>query len=200
MFFRQHWVDPRLAYGSSLGIPKMRLLGNIVDQVWLPNTFFVNDLSDAKPSKDFLFELTEEGHITYSHRCLEIFLTKLFSHVFEKVDFLKTIPLASLANKLTVYCSAIKKILLSRFCLIMFRKSLRLYCPMDLRKFPMDQQICEMVFESCKYFNTYKILLFHIYIQNCHSNVVAILVVSTIVLRVLPGTRITHKRSSFPFL
>lgn len=82
----------------------------------------------------------------------------------------------------------------------MFRKSLRLYCPMDLRKFPMDQQICEMVFESCKYFNTYKILLFHIYIQNCHSNVVAILVVSTIVLRVLPGTRITHKRSSFPFL
>ena len=75
MFFRQHWLDPRLAYGSSLGIPKMRLLGNIVDQVWLPNTFFVNDLSDAKPSKDFLFELTEEGHITYSHRCLEIFLT-----------------------------------------------------------------------------------------------------------------------------
>ena len=82
----------------------------------------------------------------------------------------------------------------------MFRKSLRLYCPMDLRKFPMDQQICEMVFESCKYFNTYKTLLFHIYIQNCHSNVVAILVVSTIVLRVLPGTRITHKRTSFPFL
>ena len=75
MFFRQHWLDPRLAYGSSLGIPKMRLLGNIVDQVWLSGTFFVNDLSDAKPSKDFLFELTEEGHITYSHRCLEIFLT-----------------------------------------------------------------------------------------------------------------------------
>ena len=75
MFFRQHWVDPRLAYGSSLGIPKMRLLGNIVDQVWLPDTFFVNDLSYAKPSKDFLFEVTEEGRITYSHRCLEIFLT-----------------------------------------------------------------------------------------------------------------------------
>ena len=73
MFFRQHWVDPRLAYGSSLGIPKMKLLGNIVDQVWLPDTFFVNDLSDAKPIEDFLFELTGEGRITYSHRCLKIF-------------------------------------------------------------------------------------------------------------------------------
>ena len=73
MFFRQHWVDPRLAYGSSLGIPKMRLHGNIVDQVWLPDTIFGNDLSDAKPSKDFLFQLTEEGRITYSHRCLAIF-------------------------------------------------------------------------------------------------------------------------------
>ncbi|CAH3105443.1 unnamed protein product, partial [Porites lobata] len=98
MFFRQHWTDPRLAYGPSLGISKMKLLGNVVDQVWLPDTVFINDLSDAKPSKDFLFELTEDGRITYSHR-----------------------------------------------------KSLRLYCPMDLRKFPMDKQICEMEFESYSY-------------------------------------------------
>ncbi|KAM7444361.1 hypothetical protein ABFA07_007030 [Porites harrisoni] len=98
MFFRQHWTDPRLAYGPSLGIPKIKLLGNIVDQVWLPDTVFINDLSDAKPSEDFLFELTENGRITYSHR-----------------------------------------------------KSLRLYCPMDLRKFPMDKQVCEMEFESYSY-------------------------------------------------
>ncbi|XP_073254664.1 gamma-aminobutyric acid receptor subunit beta-4-like [Porites lutea] len=98
MFFRQHWTDSRLAYGPSLGIPKIKLLGNIVDQVWLPDTFFINDLSGAKPSKDFLFELTEDGRITYSHR-----------------------------------------------------KSLRLYCPMDLRKFPMDKKICEMDFESFSY-------------------------------------------------
>ena len=32
---------------------------------------------------------------------------------------------------------------------------------MDLRKFPMDKQICEMEFESCKYFNTHKMFLFH---------------------------------------
>ena len=75
MFFRQHWTDPRLAYGPSLGIPKIKLLGNIVDQVWLPDTVFINDLSDAKPSDDFLFELTENGRITYSHRCLESHLT-----------------------------------------------------------------------------------------------------------------------------
>ena len=78
MFFRQHWTDPRLAYGSSLGIPKIKLRGNIVDHVWLPDTVFINDLSGAKLSEDFLFELTEKGRITYSHRCLESHLTYLF--------------------------------------------------------------------------------------------------------------------------
>ena len=74
MFFRQHWTDPRLAYGPSLGIPKMKLLGNIVDQVWLPDTYFVNDLSDTKSNEDFLFELTEKGRITYSYRSCKIIL------------------------------------------------------------------------------------------------------------------------------
>ena len=46
----------------------MKLLGNIIDQVWLPDTFFVNDLSDKKSSGDYLFELTQEGRITYSYR------------------------------------------------------------------------------------------------------------------------------------
>ncbi|KAM7444363.1 hypothetical protein ABFA07_007032 [Porites harrisoni] len=98
IFFREHWTDPRLAYGPSLGIPKMKLLGNIVDQVWLPDTYFVNDLSDTKSNEDFLFELTEKGRITYS-----------------------------------------------------YRRTLRLYCPMNLQKFPMDEQICEMAFESYSY-------------------------------------------------
>ena len=74
IFFREHWTDPRLAYGPSLGIPKMKLLGNIVDQVWLPDTYFVNDLSDTKSNEDFLFELTEKGRITYSYRSCKIML------------------------------------------------------------------------------------------------------------------------------
>lgn len=35
--------------------------------------------------------------------------------------------------------------------LIFFRLKLSLYCPMNLRKFPMDEQVCEMIFESCEY-------------------------------------------------
>ncbi|XP_078379327.1 gamma-aminobutyric acid receptor subunit beta-like [Oculina patagonica] len=98
MFFRQHWIDPRLAYGPSLGIQKMKLLGNIVEQVWLPDIYFVNDLSDKTACGDFMFELTQDGLIT--HSC---------------------------------------------------RRKLRLYCPMNLRKFPMDEQVCEMAFESYSY-------------------------------------------------
>ena len=37
-------------------------------------------------------------------------------------------------------------------CLIFDRITLRLYCPMSLQKFPMDEQVCEMIFESCEYF------------------------------------------------
>ncbi|KAL9963419.1 hypothetical protein ACROYT_G026929 [Oculina patagonica] len=98
MFFRQHWIDPRLAYGPSLGIQKMKLLGNIVEQVWLPDIYFVNDLSDKTACGDFMFELTQDGLIT--HSC---------------------------------------------------RRKLRLYCPMNLRRFPMDEQVCEMGFESYSY-------------------------------------------------
>ena len=80
---------------------------------------------------------------------------------------MKTIPLASLANNLTVYLcpgsNAINESTLIMFLPINYprvRKSLRLYCPMDLQKFPMDKQICEMEFVSCKYFNTYKCCFF----------------------------------------
>ena len=60
----------------------MKLLGNIVDQVWLPDTYFVNDLSDTKSNEDFLFELTEEGRITYSYRSCKIILLNLrFLHI-----------------------------------------------------------------------------------------------------------------------
>ncbi|XP_022790646.1 gamma-aminobutyric acid receptor subunit beta-3-like isoform X2 [Stylophora pistillata] len=105
MFFRQHWLDPRLAYGPSLGMPKMKLLGNIVDQVWIPDTYFVNDLTGKAICGDFMFELSQEGVIT--HSC---------------------------------------------------RLKLSLYCPMNLRKFPMDEQVCEMIFESYSY-STEEIIL-----------------------------------------
>ena len=46
----------------------MKLSGNIVDQVWLPDTYFVNDLSDQKSISDFFFELSQEGDIVFSYR------------------------------------------------------------------------------------------------------------------------------------
>lgn len=44
-----------------------------------------------------------------------------------------------------------KVLFLYDFTCLTFRRKLRLYCPMNLRKFPMDEQLCEMTFESCKY-------------------------------------------------
>ena len=80
VFFRQHWTDRRLAYGSLLGISKMRLKEDILDKVWLPDTYFVNEVSDGhKRPGDYLFELSKEGDIIYSYRYPAVFLFNVYT-------------------------------------------------------------------------------------------------------------------------
>lgn len=41
--------------------------------------------------------------------------------------------------------------ILSSFCNVYFRLSLTLSCPMDLRNYPFDKQVCRIEMESCMY-------------------------------------------------
>ena len=45
-----------------------------------------------------------------------------------------------------------------------------MYCPMKLQKFPMDEQICEMAFESCKYICLHGIYTSNIYLKQISNS------------------------------
>ena len=47
MYFRQFWTDPRLAFENRPGLRQMMLGADKMDEIWKPDTFFVNN----KPSK-----------------------------------------------------------------------------------------------------------------------------------------------------
>ncbi|KAJ8297636.1 hypothetical protein KUTeg_024167 [Tegillarca granosa] len=72
LFLRQSWVDPRLKY-THLEIEKLELGTKMMDFVWIPDTFFVNE-KDASfhvvtvPNK--LMFLHHDGSIFYSLRCV----------------------------------------------------------------------------------------------------------------------------------
>ena len=43
MYFRQFWHDPRLAFERRPGLSKLVLGADFVKQIWVPDTFFVNE-------------------------------------------------------------------------------------------------------------------------------------------------------------
>ena len=43
MYFRQFWNDPRLAFERRPGLSKLVLRADFVKQIWVPDTFFVNE-------------------------------------------------------------------------------------------------------------------------------------------------------------
>merc|ERR1712240_893693 len=43
MYFRQFWHDPRLAFERRPGLSKLVLGADYLKQIWLPDTFFVNE-------------------------------------------------------------------------------------------------------------------------------------------------------------
>lgn len=73
LFLRQYWVDPRLTYKHS-EIEKLELGTKMMDYVWVPDTFFVNE-KDASfhvvtvPNK--LMFLHRDGSIFYSLRFVQ---------------------------------------------------------------------------------------------------------------------------------
>merc|ERR1719411_1732082 len=72
MYFRQFWSDPRLSFDAeNFGIKKLVVGAEYIQQIWVPDTFFVNEkvalFHDATTENQFL-RITSEGEVLRSIR------------------------------------------------------------------------------------------------------------------------------------
>jgi len=105
LFFRQFWIDPRLAWGIVDNGTELKraddtynVAADMVDLLWVPDSFFIDEIDSRRHtimSKNVFLEIHEDGHILLSERL-----------------------------------------------------SLKLKCPMHLRYYPFDLQICPIRIES----------------------------------------------------
>lgn len=100
-YFRQFWKDERLGYGLGHGINNLIVGAEVVEKLWVPDTFFVNEKS------------------AYFHVATT---PNSFLRIYPSGEILRSI-------RLTVTAS----------------------CPMDLKYFPMDRQLCNIEIESFGY-------------------------------------------------
>lgn len=67
-FIRQIWHDSRLQYEQYYYKRNLTLSGNIMEQIWLPDTYVNNEKSHTAPKTEFLLTITPNGKIIYSQR------------------------------------------------------------------------------------------------------------------------------------
>jgi len=72
MYFRQFWDDPRLQIDKSLNMPKILGEKEIVDKIWVPDTFFVNEHSSLAKEN---FLRISDGEVLWSQRMQVTFTT-----------------------------------------------------------------------------------------------------------------------------
>ncbi|KAI5625350.1 gamma-aminobutyric acid receptor subunit alpha-6 precursor, partial [Silurus asotus] len=69
MFFRQMWVDERLAFNGPFEI--LRLNNRMVDKIWTPDTFFHNSkksMAHNMTTPNKLFRIMQNGTVLYTMR------------------------------------------------------------------------------------------------------------------------------------
>ena len=71
MYFRQFWRDPRLMFQKQGGLEKLVVGAEYIKQIWVPDTFFVNEkkayFHDATTDNQFL-RILHTGEILRSIR------------------------------------------------------------------------------------------------------------------------------------
>jgi len=65
MYFRQFWEDPRLKLDKSLNMPKILGEKEIVEKIWVPDTFFVNE--HRSQAKENFLRITD-GEVLWSQK------------------------------------------------------------------------------------------------------------------------------------
>lgn len=95
MYFRQFWNDPRLAFERRPGFSRLVLGSEYANQIWVPDTFFVNEKTSSIDSNNQFLRISNPG------------------------DILRSMKMSITAS-----------------------------CPMNLKYFPMDSQLCQLEIES----------------------------------------------------
>ena len=75
-YFRQNWDDSRLSFTPIGNITELRPSIRMLDNIWKPDTFFLNGKSSylhTITSSNKLFRIQPDGHILYSQRSVNIF-------------------------------------------------------------------------------------------------------------------------------
>ncbi|XP_078380475.1 glycine receptor subunit alpha-2-like isoform X1 [Oculina patagonica] len=76
-FMRQSWYDSRLQFGKYYSKRNLTLGGEIMQQIWIPDTYINNEKSSSAPKKEFLLKVYPDGQIVYSQRMTVIAACKM---------------------------------------------------------------------------------------------------------------------------
>ena len=67
-FMRQVWQDSRLQFEKDYVKRNLSLNGDIMQQIWIPDTYVNNEKSSSAPKQEFLLMVFPDGKIIYSQR------------------------------------------------------------------------------------------------------------------------------------
>lgn len=76
-FMRQTWYDSRLQFGKYYDKRNLTLNGDIMQQIWIPDTYVNNEKSSSAPKTEFLLKISPDGKVVYSQRMTVIAACKM---------------------------------------------------------------------------------------------------------------------------
>lgn len=76
-FMRQTWYDSRLEFGKYYDKRNLTLNGDIMQQIWIPDTYVNNEKSSSAPKTEFLLKISPDGKVVYSQRMTVIAACKM---------------------------------------------------------------------------------------------------------------------------
>lgn len=65
---RQMWYDSRLQFKEYYAKRNLTLNGDIMQQIWIPDTYVNNEKSSFAPKAEFLLKVYPDGKVVYSQR------------------------------------------------------------------------------------------------------------------------------------
>ncbi|KAJ7392687.1 hypothetical protein OS493_010338 [Desmophyllum pertusum] len=76
-FMRQLWYDSRLQFGKYYSKRNLTINGDIMQQIWIPDTYVNNEKSSSAPKQEFLLAVSPDGRVIYSQRMTVIAACKM---------------------------------------------------------------------------------------------------------------------------